>query len=450
MPPLVANKPYTKPPTKKQILAFIKTLGYDEDPNAQMTSVSTFVATKLYQPWRSILSVLNRSLIGKDTSWDTARLPVLQILYGIVYSANLDYASLIWDEFEWQAVDKTSRPTKMSKLIYTRFTKLIIDHFLSCNKSIPRRSDAEMHSEGQDSPLTKMINKVEGKFKFGMEIPDTMITDAIKQSAGYKYYKHKKDESEKGKVVEELEEQHMSPIRSGRGKGYMCLDVEVKLAKFVNIEEQLIQQHDTMTQLKTKRQVKKDVKDMYAAEWGLKLKGLAIEDAAFEDILVTDSDATRDSSCSDTDEKKNDETDDSDDLYMNLSDDEPKGDDDAAGFKVFMYYKLTELPKSTSFSPIVTCSSLEYIQNLLSKPPVHELIDLMSNLVYTDAHTTSAVANTKGNTEAIAQNFKEYDQKLEALSSIKVSETIKEAVQAKFLTEMKKQLPTYVPNAIAN
>ncbi|GKB43004.1 hypothetical protein Tco_0887946, partial [Tanacetum coccineum] len=47
------------------------------------------------------------------------------------------------------------------------------------------------------------------------------------------------------------------------------------------------------------------------------------------------------------------------------------------------------------------------------------------------------------------QNFKEYDQKLEALSSINVSEVIDEAIQAKVLTEMKKQLPTHVPKAIA-
>ncbi|GJU78033.1 hypothetical protein Tco_1275103 [Tanacetum coccineum] len=113
-------------------------------------------------------------------------------IQGIVHSANLDYASLIWDEFEWKAVDKTSRPSKMSKLIYTRFNKLIIDHFLSCNKSIPRRSDVDLHIEGKDSPLTKLINTIDGKFQFIMEIPDAMISGAIKQLAGYKFNKQKR------------------------------------------------------------------------------------------------------------------------------------------------------------------------------------------------------------------------------------------------------------------
>nr|GEX33361.1 hypothetical protein [Tanacetum cinerariifolium] len=50
--------------------------------------------------------------------------------------------------------------------------------------------------------------------------------------------------------------------------------------------------------------------------------------------------------------------------------------------------------------------------------------------------------------KAVEQKFKEYDQKLETLSSINVPEAIKEVVQAKVMTEIKKQLPTYVPTAI--
>ncbi|GKA80724.1 hypothetical protein Tco_0787416 [Tanacetum coccineum] len=363
----------------------------------------------------------------------------------------------------------------MSKLIYTCFIKLIIDHFLSCNKNITSRFDVEMHSEGQDSPLTKLINTIDGKFKFGMEIPDTMLNDAIKQSSGYKYYKHKKDESEKGKVVEEPKEHHVSPVRSGRGKGYMCSGnqevnvpckpkkaivpkkprtlivadniveetVAVELAKSVSIKEQRPQQHDIMTQLTIERQVKRDVEDTYPAERGLKLKGVTPEDLVvqslldlrkgskesklesmrkerqavggegsssvhdkyyeFEDILATDSDATRDSSCSDTDEEKDDETNDSEDFDMDLSDDEPnKGDEDVVGFGVFVDNKSQELAKFTPFSPVVTTSSMEDFSNLLNDPPMHELMDLLSKPVYIDAHTTSTVANPEGNLEVLS------------------------------------------------
>ncbi|GKB10584.1 hypothetical protein Tco_0844507 [Tanacetum coccineum] len=116
MPTPDPNNTYTKSPSKIQILEFIKTLGYDEDPETMMIVVSKIVTTRLHQPWRAILSVLNKSLTGKDSSWDTVRLPKLQILWGIVHFANLDFASLIWDEFEWQAVERSSGPSKMSKL----------------------------------------------------------------------------------------------------------------------------------------------------------------------------------------------------------------------------------------------------------------------------------------------------------------------------------------------
>ncbi|GKD00697.1 hypothetical protein Tco_1170971 [Tanacetum coccineum] len=143
MSPPNLNNTYTKPPSENQILGFIKTLGYDEDLDTKMIDVSKM------------------------------------------------------DEFEWQIVDRSSRPSKMSKLLYTRFTKLIINHFLSCNKSIPRRSNSELHNAQDDQLITKLTNIVKGDYKFGMEILDTMISDAIKKSAGYNYYIAMKKESER-------------------------------------------------------------------------------------------------------------------------------------------------------------------------------------------------------------------------------------------------------------
>ncbi|GKC52936.1 hypothetical protein Tco_1075681 [Tanacetum coccineum] len=52
--------------------------------------------------------------------------------------------------------------------------------------------------------------------------------------------------------------------------------------------------------------------------------------------------------------------------------------------------------------------------------------------------------------KAVAYKFKEYDQKLEALTNFNVSEAFEKAVQEKVLTEIKKLLPTHIPNAIAN
>ncbi|GKF10925.1 hypothetical protein Tco_0048851 [Tanacetum coccineum] len=52
--------------------------------------------------------------------------------------------------------------------------------------------------------------------------------------------------------------------------------------------------------------------------------------------------------------------------------------------------------------------------------------------------------------KAVAQKFREYDQKLEAVTNFNVFEAFKKAVQAKVLIEMKKLLPTRIPKAVAN
>ncbi|GJW33132.1 hypothetical protein Tco_0053164 [Tanacetum coccineum] len=131
------------------------------------------VATRLHQPWRAILN----------------------------------FTSLIWDELEWQTVERSSRPSKMSKLLYTHFTKLIIDYLFSLNKSIPRRSDYKLQNLQDDHPITKLLSTTNSDYKFGMEVPDAMISDAIKKKARYKYYMAKKVESEKAKIVNKPEEQ---------------------------------------------------------------------------------------------------------------------------------------------------------------------------------------------------------------------------------------------------
>ncbi|GJV76811.1 hypothetical protein Tco_1508395 [Tanacetum coccineum] len=101
---------------------------------------------------------------------------------------------------------------------------------------------------------------------------------------------------------------------------------------------------------------------------------------------------------------------------------------------------------------------------LLNDQPENELTDLMHGPVYTETHTTFLISiqakakklvakarHTKLNfKQVVEKKFKEYDQKLEALSTIIVPEAIEKSVQVKVLIEVKKQLPTHVPKEIAN
>ncbi|GJV05724.1 hypothetical protein Tco_1343380 [Tanacetum coccineum] len=152
------------------------------------------------------------------------------------------------------------------------------------------------------------------------------------------------------------------------------------------------------------------VVDMYN-EWGQKLKGLVVDDPAVQSLLdlqkgskssrleslrqkkqpvagegssaahnkcysLSDiaSDATLYSSSSDKSEESANETDDADESDMDLSDNNPHGDDDAARHGVFMHNKSTATPNST-------------------------YLNFMSNPVYTNAQTTSVLHNPEGNPE---------------------------------------------------
>ncbi|GJX76418.1 hypothetical protein Tco_0323229 [Tanacetum coccineum] len=100
MPPLNPNKTYTKLPLEINILEFIKTLGYDEDPETKMLFVAKNGRHKTSSIIKSYSECSQQKSYGKRLSWDTVRLPLHQILWGIIYSANLDFASLIWDKIK--------------------------------------------------------------------------------------------------------------------------------------------------------------------------------------------------------------------------------------------------------------------------------------------------------------------------------------------------------------
>ncbi|GKA17733.1 hypothetical protein Tco_0697570 [Tanacetum coccineum] len=79
---------------------------------------------------------------------------------------------------------------KKEKLHYPRFSKLIIDHFLSQNNNIAKRFNAVMHSELQDEVLSKLRVATKGETKYGMKIHDVILNDMIRPSDPYKKKQH--------------------------------------------------------------------------------------------------------------------------------------------------------------------------------------------------------------------------------------------------------------------
>ncbi|GJS75827.1 hypothetical protein Tco_0725708 [Tanacetum coccineum] len=85
------NNPFEAPPSSDTIIEYVNTLGYP----STLRNVSAMSANALYQPWRAILSMINMCLTGKTARFDRPKHPVLQILWGITYHSNIDYAERI-------------------------------------------------------------------------------------------------------------------------------------------------------------------------------------------------------------------------------------------------------------------------------------------------------------------------------------------------------------------
>ncbi|GKF49217.1 hypothetical protein Tco_0142468, partial [Tanacetum coccineum] len=131
---------------------------------------------------------------------------------------------------------------------YPRFTKVIIDHFISKDNTISMRNRINLHMARDDSLLgaLKFVSKTEDCQKYGALIPDGMINDDIKLSTAYKTYLdyaigkvHPKKArkpllpSSTGIVIrdtlDKLISKKIAPTKTDRGKGIELLSDAVLL-----------------------------------------------------------------------------------------------------------------------------------------------------------------------------------------------------------------------------
>ncbi|GKC69996.1 hypothetical protein Tco_1115879 [Tanacetum coccineum] len=108
----------------------------------------------LPQPWRTFGTIINKCLSGKVTGIDSLRLSRAQILWGLYHQQKVDYAYLLWEDLVFQIENKESRKNKY--MFYLRFTKVVINHFMSQDQSIPRRNKVDWHMANDDPILTTM------------------------------------------------------------------------------------------------------------------------------------------------------------------------------------------------------------------------------------------------------------------------------------------------------
>ncbi|GKA76539.1 hypothetical protein Tco_0783000 [Tanacetum coccineum] len=146
-------------PLEQDILSFIRDLGHTRD----ITYLTDVNVDYLHQPWRAFATVINKCLSGKETGMDKIH-------------------------FLFQIENKDAKKT--NKMSYPRFTKIIIDYFMSKDQSISRRNKMFWHTARDDTMFTSMrcISRHEDTQVYGTILPKELTNQAMLESKAYQTY----------------------------------------------------------------------------------------------------------------------------------------------------------------------------------------------------------------------------------------------------------------------
>nr|GEW06350.1 hypothetical protein [Tanacetum cinerariifolium] len=72
-------------------------------------------------------------------------------LVGLYNQNNIDYVALLWEDFMYQVDNKEISSTRKEHMPYPRFSKVIISHFISKDKTISMRNMINLHTIRDDS-----------------------------------------------------------------------------------------------------------------------------------------------------------------------------------------------------------------------------------------------------------------------------------------------------------
>ncbi|GJV82767.1 retrovirus-related pol polyprotein from transposon TNT 1-94 [Tanacetum coccineum] len=182
--PRLLDKEFDDLPSEEEIISFIKDLGH----TGNVKKITDVVIDHMHQPWRDFATIINNCLSGKITGLDKIRLSRAQILCGMYHNKNIDFVELLWEDFKYQIDNKDFK--KKEKMYYPRFTKAIIHHFLSKDKSISMRNKMFMHTAQDDCTLGnfRFVSKDEDTQVYGALIPAVMANQMIQDFTAYQTY----------------------------------------------------------------------------------------------------------------------------------------------------------------------------------------------------------------------------------------------------------------------
>nr|GEU61828.1 hypothetical protein [Tanacetum cinerariifolium] len=171
--PRIPNQTFDELPFEKEILAFLRYLGH----------------------------IINKFLCGKSTRYDSLRLSQAQILWGMYHNKNVDFAYLMWEDFIYQVKHKDAK--KSNEMYCPRFTKVIINFFMTKDPSIPRRNkEYYAIALGAAPPKTKTsVRKTQSSSDTIMPPPMAVGTRLLTSAKGKQPTKSSKAKDEGTSII---------------------------------------------------------------------------------------------------------------------------------------------------------------------------------------------------------------------------------------------------------
>ncbi|GJZ91673.1 hypothetical protein Tco_0663600, partial [Tanacetum coccineum] len=182
--PKLPNQQFEELPFEEAILTFLRDIGH----SGEIQMITDVNVNKLHQPWRSFADVINKCMSGKSTGYDSLRISQAQILWGMYHKKSVDYAYLLWEDFVYQVENKNVM--KSNDMYYPRFTKVIVNFFMTKDQSIPRRNSVNWHYARDDYMFTtiNVVSRHEDTQLYGAILPNELTNEDIRNSESFKEY----------------------------------------------------------------------------------------------------------------------------------------------------------------------------------------------------------------------------------------------------------------------
>ncbi|GJY67709.1 hypothetical protein Tco_0470691 [Tanacetum coccineum] len=201
------NNAFSSPPTPDALIKFVNDL-----PKV-VRHLSNAVTNDMFQPWRALTTIINFCLTRKTSGFERPRAPVLQILWGVVNQAHIDYAKRMWEEFT-QSIH-TFIEGKKNQAQHTQGKKkatLIVT---------PEYSPLHLPTEEPVLGYLKFSAKGTKREVFGMPILNDLITDDIRGKQYYNAYLEKVAKHQRhlaGEEVSDIDSVAPKPAKATKPK----------------------------------------------------------------------------------------------------------------------------------------------------------------------------------------------------------------------------------------